>query len=220
MIRARYLSTVPFSFRREQATTKMAQTYPCPTPYAAKVALAVGAIRAGLDPAAFIQDVRSIVLAPHPWGEGVVNTHLTKHWEPPRKKSDVDKAGYLKSTVVYREFIYFDGGVDLYFEQDALETLRPALPCVNCFGKQGSFFALMDVSEAEMPEPLLYFDGSDMRENAEWETDSGAQVSRVGGSNSTPREEVEMGVRMHMAGAGSNHLHLKFDDSDNGGENA
>jgi hypothetical protein len=217
MIRARYLSTAPFSFRREQATTKMAQTYPCPTPYAAKVALIVGAIRAGLDPAAFTKDVRSVDITPHPWGEGVVNTHLTKHWEPPRKKTDV-KAGYLKSTVVYREFVYFDGGVDLYFEQNALKTLRPALPCVNCFGKQGSFFALMDVNEKDLPDPLLHFDGSDMKDNAEWEAESGAQVSRIGGSNSTPREGVQMDVRMHMAGAGSNHLHLKFDDCKSGGE--
>ena len=220
MIRARYLSTTPFSFRREQATTKMAQTYPCPTPYAAKVALIVGAIRAGLDPASFTEDVRGVDLTPHPWGEGVVNTHLSKHWEPPRKRSDVEKAGYLKSTVAYREFVYFDGGVDLYFEQEALEALRPALPCVNCFGKQGSFFTLMDVSEEALPEPLLHFDGSDMKDSAEWEAESGAQVSRIGGSNSTPREDVKMGVRMHMAGAGANHLHLKFDGSENGGENA
>lgn len=210
MIRARYLSATPFSFRREQATTKMAQTYPCPTPYAAKVALIVGAIRAGLDPAAFTKDVRTVDLIPHPWGEGVVNTHLSKHWEPPRNKSELPP-DYLKPTVVYREFVYFDGGVDLYFEEPALEVLQPALPCVNCFGKQGSFFSLMEVSKAELPEPLLHFTGSDMKDNAEWEKDTGAQVSNIGGSNSTPREDVRMGMRMHMAGAGTNHLHLKFD---------
>jgi hypothetical protein len=220
MIRARYLSTAPFSFRREQATTKMAQTYPCPTPYAAKVALIVGAIRAGLNPAAFTEEVRSMDITPHPWGEGVVNTHLLRHYQPPDHDESSYGPGELQKTVAHREFVYFDGGVDLYFEAEHRETLRPALPCVNCFGKQGSFFTLMDVSEEALPEPLLHFDGSDMKDSAEWEAESGAQVSRIGGSNSTPREDVKMGVRMHMAGAGANHLHLKFDGSENGGENA
>ena len=209
MIRARYLSTAPFSFRREQATTKMAQTYPCPTPYAAKVALIVGAIRAGLDPESFTRKVRDVDVRPHPWGEGVVNTHLTRHWEPPRSSADLPP-GHLKPTVVYREFVYFDGGVDLHFPAESLDDLRPALPGVNCFGKQGSFFALKEVAEAEPPKSKIEFTGSDMKPDAEWE-----DVSNFSGSTRKPREsEVTMGLDMHMAGAGEGFMHLKFNDTE------
>lgn len=207
MTRARYLSSTPFSHRREQATTKLAATYPCPTPYAAKVALIVGAIRAGLDPADFTKHVRTLDLRPHPWGEGVINTHMVKHWEPPRKDTSGEiTPGYLSSTVVFREFVYFDGGVDLYFPNDALDALRPALPCVNCFGKQGSLFALLDVSEAEPPEAgAVVLQGSDMRANATWE-----KISNFTGNTTKPREDATFRVAMHMAGGGANHLHLNF----------
>lgn len=207
MIRARYLSSTPFSHRREQATTKLAATYPCPTPYAAKVALIVGAIRAELDPAVFTKEVRALDLRPHPWGEGIVNTHMVKHWEPPRSDTSGDLTpGYLSSTVVFREFVYFDGGVDLYFPAEALDVLRPALPCVNCFGKQGSFFSLLNVSEAEPPnEKAVALQGSDMKANATWE-----KISNFTGNRSKPREEAAFHVAMHMAGGGANHLHLKF----------
>jgi len=206
MIRARYISTTPFSHRREQATTKLAATYPCPTPYAAKVALIVGAIRAGLDPAEFTKYVRTLDLRPHPWGEGVVNTHLVKHWEPPRADTVGELTpGYLSSTVVFREFVYFDGGVDLYFPDAALEVLQPALPCVNCFGKQGSFFALLEVAQADPPENGVLLQGSDMKGNATWD-----KVSNFTGNAAKPREDKAFRVAMHMAGGGANHLHLIF----------
>jgi hypothetical protein len=207
MIRARYLSTTPFSFRREQATTKLAATYPCPTPYGAKVALIVGAIRAGLDPHAFTRQVRSAKIQPHPWGEGVINTHLVKHWEPPRKDSTGAnlEPGYLSSTVVFREFVYFDGGVDLYFESQALEWLRPMLPCVNCFGKQGSLFTLQEVTEANPPKTTITLQGSDMKPNATWE-----KISNFTGQSSKPRTDATFGVAMHMLSGGGNYLHLKF----------
>jgi hypothetical protein len=206
MIRARYLSTTPFSHRREQATTKFAATYPCPTPYAAKVALIVGAIRAGLDPEAFTKQIRVLDLRPHPWGEGVVNTHLVKHWEPPRLDTVGELIpGYLSATVVFREFVYFDGGVDLYFPNDALDLLQPALPCVNCFGKQGSFFALQEVVEAEPPGNGVPLQGSDMKSNATWD-----KVSNLTGNTAKPREDKTFHVAMHMASGGANHLHLIF----------
>jgi hypothetical protein len=206
MIRARYLSSTPFSHRREQATTKLAATYPCPTPYAAKVALIVGAIRAGIDPAAFTKEVRALDLRPHPWGDAVVNTHMVKHWEPPRSDTSGDIApGYLTSTVVFREFVYFDGGVDLYFPEDALDELRSALACVNCFGKQGSLFTLLEISEAEPPSGGILMQGSDMKNNAMWN-----QVSNFTGNTAKPRESKNFWVAMQVLGGGTNHLHLAF----------
>jgi hypothetical protein len=205
MIRARYLSTTPFSFRREQATTKLALTYPCPTPYAAKVALIVGAIRAGLAPKAFTLRLRGEKIRPHPWGEAVINTHLVKHWEPPRSDTSDAPPGYLSSTVVFREFVYFDGGVDLYFDSALLPWLEPALPGVNCFGKQGSLFSLLEVTEADFPKHVLTFRGSDMREDATWD-----KISNFSGNKTKPRMEVDMEIAMHMLSGGANYLHLKF----------
>lgn len=206
-IRIRYLSTTPFSFRKEQATTKFAATYPCPTTYAAKVALIVGAIRAGLDPDAFTKKVAPLQLTISPWGAGVVNTHMVKHWETPRKVGGGTGLpnGYLSSTVVYREYLYFDGGVDLYVEEDDLEWLRPALNGVNCFGKQGSFFVLKGVGAAEPPTGGIPFIGSDMKAKAKWQ-----DVSNFKGKTSKPRMESSFSVQMTMAGGGSKFLHLNF----------
>lgn len=209
MHRARYLASTPFSHRQERATTKLALTYPCPTPYAAKVALIVGAIRAGLDPVAFTRIVRSLDVQPHPWGEGVVNTHLVKHWEPPHSDSKSKyPPTYLSSTVTFREFLYFDrGGVDLYFLDEALDWLRPALPGVNTFGKQGSLFALQDVEKAEPPVPTTFLSASDIKDNAEWET-----VSNFTGSRLKPRDtDAWLKVAMDLVSAGTTHQHYRFD---------
>jgi hypothetical protein len=208
-IRIRYKSTTPFSFRKEQATTKFAATYSCPTPYAAKVALIIGGIRAGIDPTVFTKKVAPLKLTISPWGAGVVNTHMVKHWEVPRSDSGggVLPNGYLSSTVVYREYLYFDGGVDLYVEDEELEWLRPALAGVNCFGKQGSFFVLTDVGPATAPTGGIPFIGSDMKPKAKWQ-----DVSNFSGKTIKPRIESSFSVQMTMAGGGSKFLHLKFSD--------
>lgn len=204
MIRARYRSTSCFSFRREQATTKMAQTYFCPTPYAAKVALIISGIRKGKDPYELAKKLRKASIIPHPWGEGVVNTHLVKHWEPPRG-NDLPP-DYLSPTVVYREFLYFDGGVDLYFEPEMKEVIQPLLTGVYSYGKQGSFFVFEGLDEeVNLPEPTVTFSGSDFKDNATWE-----KVSNFEGSNRKPREDVEMGIAMTMLGASGDHVHYKF----------
>lgn len=207
--RIRYLSTTPFSFRKEQATTKFAATYPCPTPYAAKVALIVGAIRSGLNPVDFTKKIAPLTITVSPWGSGVINTHMVKHWEVPRK----DGAGaglpngYLSSTVVYREYLYFDGGVDLYLEEETIDWLKPALPGVNCFGKQGSFFALQSIESGTAPTGGISLIGSDMKSKAKWQ-----EVSNFMGKTSKPRVETTFPVNMSMAGGGSKFLHLKFSE--------
>lgn len=204
MIRARYRATTCFSFRREQATTKMAQTYFCPTPYAAKVALVISGIRKGLDPYELTKKLRKADIIPHPWGEGVVNTHLIKHWEPPRgNKLPPD---YLSPTVVYREFLYFDGGVDMYFESELHDIIKPLLTGVYSFGKQGSFFVFDSLDKnVDLPDPSVTFSGSDFKDNATWE-----KVSNFEGSNRKPREDFEMGISMTMQGASGDHVHYKF----------
>lgn len=207
MYRIRYIATTPFSFRKEQATTKFSATYPCPTPYAAKVALTVGAIRAGLSPDDFVEKLSKTQVQPHPWGEGVVNTHMVRHYEVPRSDGGGGHLpkGYFSPTVVFREFLYFDGGVDLYIPEDALEWLKPALPGVNCFGKQGSFFSLLSVDEADMPSGGIAFQGSDFGKNAIW-----PKVSNFSGQTSKPREHASFKVAMQIAGGGQNFVHLKF----------
>ncbi|MCO6488643.1 MAG: hypothetical protein J5I98_09515 [Phaeodactylibacter sp.] len=207
MTRIRYLATTPFSFRREQATTKFAATYPCPTPYAAKVALVVGAIRAGLSPEEFVKKLRKVKVQIHPWGEGVINTHMVKHYEVPRSDGSGRDLppGYLSSTVVFREFLYFDGGVDLFVPTEELEWLQPALPGVNCFGKQGSFFSLYSVEEAEPPEGGISFTGSDFKSNATWQ-----KISNFQGVTNKPREEVAFKVNMQISGGGQNYAHITF----------
>lgn len=208
MVRIRYRATSCFSFRREQATTKMAQTYFCPTPYAAKVALVVSGIRNRVDPYELTKELRKAKVIPHPWGEGVVNTHLVKHWEPPRSdtKSDDLKPDYFTSTVVFREFLYFDGGVDLYIESELFELIKPVISGINTFGKQGSFFVFECIKhDAKMPEPSMTFTGSDFRKNATWE-----KVSNFEGSNRKPREDCEIGVALTIRGASGDHIHYKF----------
>lgn len=204
MIRARYRATTCFSFRREQATTKMAQTYFCPTPYAAKVALVISGIRMGLDPYELTKKLRKAEIIPHPWGEGVVNTHLVKHWEPPRgNKLPPD---YLSPTVVYREFLYFDGGVDLYFESEIQDIITPLLTGVHSFGKQGSFFVFDTFDKGiDLPDPSVTFSGSDFKDNTTWE-----KVSNFEGSNRKPRKDFKMGIAMTMQGASGDHVYYKF----------
>lgn len=204
MVRARYRATTCFSFRREQATTKMAQTYFCPTPYAVKVALIISGIRKGLNPYELTKKLREKKILPHPWGEGVVNTHLVKHWEPPRgNKLPPD---YLSPTVVYREFLYFDGGVDLYFDPEIENIVKPLLAGVNTFGKQGSFFVFEEINkERGLPESTATFSGSDFKKNATWE-----KISNFEGSNRKPRNDFRMEVGMTMLGATGDHIHYKF----------
>lgn len=207
MIRARYRATTCFSFRREQATTKMAQTYFCPTPYAAKVALIISGIRRGFDPYELTPELSKAKIIPHPWGEGVVNTHLIKHWEPPR--GNQLPPDYLSSTVVYREFLYFDGGVDLYFNKESVKLLRPLLAGVYSFGKQGSFFVFDSLDEnKELPKASISFSGSDLKKNATWD-----QVSNYQGSSRKPRKDIKMGISMTMMGASGDHIHYKFRES-------
>ncbi len=205
--RIRYIATTPFSFRREQATTKFAATYPCPTAYAAKVALVVGTIRAGLSPEDFVKKLRKVQVQVQPWGEGVINTHMVKHYEVPRSDGSGKglPSGYLSSTVVFREFLYFDGGVDLFVPTEELEWLRPALPGVNCFGKQGSFFSLHSVEEAEPLDGGISFTGSDLKSNATWQ-----KISNFQGETNKPREEVEFKVNMQVLGGGQNYVHITF----------
>jgi len=208
MVRIRFRSTSCFSFRREQATTKMAQTYFCPTPYASKVALIVSGIRKGIDPYKLTKKLRKTKVIPHPWGEGVVNTHLVKHWEPPRSdtRSDDLKPDYFSSTVVFREFLYFDGGVDLYVEPDLFEIIKPIITGVNTFGKQGSFFVFESFDQdAELPKPSITFSGSDFKDNATWD-----KISNFEESNRKPREDCKIGVALTMQGASGDHIHYKF----------
>jgi hypothetical protein len=184
----------------------MAQTYFGPTPYAAKVALVISGIRQGIDPYELTKKLRKAKIIPHPWGEGVVNTHLVKHWEPPRGK-DLP-TDYLSPTVVFREFLYFDGGVDLYFDPDMEKVMRPLLTGVYSFGKQGSFFVFESLeNNAEPPEPTTTFLGSDFKDNATWQ-----KVSNFEGSNRKPRADFEMGIAMTMQGAIGDHVHYKFGD--------
>ena len=206
--RIRYLATTPFSYKKEQATTKFAATYPCPTPYGAKVAMIVGGIRVGLDPVKLTKQLAKTEVVAHPWGEGVVNTHLVKHWEVPRKDTGGNTIpGYYSSTVAFREYLYFDGGVDLYVSTSMFEPLRPVFPGVNCFGKQGSFFSLLGVDEQQRLPTGIAFSGSDLRKNATWKA-----VSNFGGTTSKPRVATEFKVAMQVAGGGTNYLHLKFSE--------
>lgn len=209
MKRIRYLASTPFSFKREQATTKFAATYPCPTPYAAKVALIIGGIRAGLAPDILTQQLARTELVVQPWGEGVINTHMVKHYEVPRSDSGGDlPPTYLSSTVVFREYLYYTrGGVDLYVENEVLEWLRPALPGVNSFGKQGSFFTLLSVGPAKNLPNGIDFQGSDFRKDAKWE-----KVSNFSGATAKPRESTTMSIAMQMVGGGSSYVHFKFTD--------
>jgi len=210
MKRARYLSSTPFSFRDEQASTKLAKTYPSPTPYAVKVALIIGAIRAGLDPQLYTSKVAKLKLQISPWGEGIINTHLVRHWEPLRsedKKTGLFKADYFKQTIAYREFIYFDGGIDVFFADAEVDWLSPILPYINCFGKQGSFFSLLSLEDSRPPSYFFQVKGSDMKENATWEN-----VSNFLGSPNKPRKNISLDVAYSIAGSSANYLHLRFSE--------
>lgn len=211
MIRARYLSSTPFSHRQERATTKLALTYLCPSPYAVKVAFTVGAIRAGISPEEFTKRIRTTEIIPHPWGEGVVNTHLVKHWEIPHSDSAWKyPSTHLSSTVVYREFVYFNGGVDVYFPKEAREWLIPVLPFVNCFGKQGGFFSLSSLEEAEAPKATMHIAASDMKKDATWD-----KVSNFGGITSKPRDvNAWLSLRAELVSAGNTHKYYCFDQPD------
>jgi len=205
MIRARYRATTCFSFRREQATTKMAQTYFCPTPYAVKVALIISGIRNDFDPNVLTKELSKIAIIPHPWGEGVVNTHLVKHWEI-NDHTKPSVSGYLMSTVIYREFIYFDGGTDLFFDDESFTILKPLLTGVNTFGKQGSFFVFESLDkDIAIPKSNIQFIGSDFKENATWE-----KVSNFKGISRKPRKKVKIGMALSMKGASRDHIHYKF----------
>lgn len=213
MYRARYLASTPFSHRQERATTKLALTYPCPTPYAAKVALIVGAIRAGLNPEGFTKQIRDAAIQPHPWGQGVVNTHMVKHWEPPHSDSKGKlPPAFLSSTVTFREYVHFErGGVDLYFPEEARDWLEPALIGVNTFGKQGSLFALLSLETKDPPKPTVHLAASDMQANAKWE-----KVSNFTGSKNkgNPRDTAAwLHLATRLVSAGTTYQHYDYEVS-------
>jgi hypothetical protein len=89
---------------------------------------------------------------------------------------------------------------------EALSWLTPALPGVNCFGKQGSFFSFLRVEEAEPPTGGIAFSVSDFRSNADWE-----KVSNFGGVTSKPRVETKMDIAMKIGSGGQSYVHLIFE---------
>ena len=206
--RIRYLATTPFSHRREQSTTKYASTYPSPTPYAVRVALTIGAIRVGMNPNEFFEQVRTMPLTIHPYGEGVMNTHMVKHMEVPHSDSkDKFPAGYYSSTVVFREYLYFNnGGIALFVPTESIEWLKPVLPAVNSFGKQGSFFVLEGMDEKEAPSGNQPFVGSDVKSNASWEQIS--SFSPKSGNVRVLNQKYKLPVYIQSGGKG--FVHLKF----------
>ncbi|GAA4415284.1 hypothetical protein GCM10023187_45660 [Nibrella viscosa] len=169
----------------------------------------MGAIRAGKDPKEFTKRIRGIKLIPHPWGEGVVNTHLVKHWEPPHSDSAWKyPPTHLSSTVVYREFVYFEGGVDIYLPDDTESWLVPILPFINSFGKQGGFFSFHSFEQAEPPKPTTHLVASDMKPNATWE-----KVSNFSGESKKPRDtDAWLSFRAELVSAGSTYKYYRFDE--------
>jgi len=168
---AKYQPVGIFSLKVGVATSTGAKTLFLPTPFAIRTALLDAAIRThGLKTAVeTFEIVKTLNIAAFPPEKIVVTNLFTKVLKPKRSDSKSKKANQsendeldeqtensntedeeaMQRTISFREYAYLAGDLDLAFDgtEANLRQIRELLYQVTYFGKRGSFFQLLNLSE-------------------------------------------------------------------------
>lgn len=147
---AAYQPTALFSLKASTATSSGGKSVLVPTPYAIKMALLDGAFRLwGAAQAErrwpTIRD-RSVALLPP---KRLVVTNLFQKVLRPRRRPATEgsrHAGPLQQTIAFREYIYYDGQLEIGLDVPAGDEwgwLTELLLQVNYLGKRGCFVQLV-----------------------------------------------------------------------------
>jgi len=150
---ARYQSTTMFSLKPASATSSGGKTLLCPTPFALKMALLDVAIRTqGLEQGATLfKTICQLRIALKPPKQTVVNNTFTKILRPHKSgPKDADGTGLMTpmgNTIAFREYVSFQGEMELIFQGMPAEELTSLLLNVNYLGKRGGFLQLLALPE-------------------------------------------------------------------------
>jgi hypothetical protein len=156
-----YTPTTFFSLKPASATSTGGKSLVCPTPFALKMALLDVAIRLRgvTEGEVLFPAIRQLRIAFKPPRQAVVNNTFTKVWglnEGPNKKKASEKPRLIEeakasgkwpftNSIAFREYISFQGDMELAFQGMSSNELTPLLLHINYLGKRGSFMQLRNV---------------------------------------------------------------------------
>ncbi len=147
-LKIKYKPVTLFSLKDSRATSMGGKSLIAPSPYSIKMAIinsfiqlySVKELEENFD---WIKELDVKVKLPN---DIVINNCFIKIQK--LKRNDSKKEGddsIFQSTVAFREFIYFDGDIELAFKIDnllesSIKKLKRVLLHINYFGKRGCFF--------------------------------------------------------------------------------
>lgn len=152
---AKYLPTNLFSLKPSFATSSGGKTLIAPSPYAIKMALinALFIDYSKEEVEKHFEWIKNLKIKIKPPQKAVFNNCFVKILRDNDKDPESKKQGKIfKETIGFREYIYFDGRLEIVFEisklnEANLEILKKCLYKINYFGKKGCFFQLTEIDE-------------------------------------------------------------------------
>lgn len=161
----RYAPVSLFSLRSTYATNKGGKTLLVPTPYSVKMALLDACFRAYPSSEAesaarqTFDRIKSQSVRVQPPAECIVQNTFVRMLQPARDEAEESTpSGPFSRTIVYREFVFFRGemeialGVDNLGDSECGELVNLALH-INHFGKRGSFWQFLGSRKHSGPLP-------------------------------------------------------------------
>jgi hypothetical protein len=147
-----YSPTSLFSLRSSSSTSSAGKTLFCPSPYAVKMALlnaiiTYNSLEIAKENFEMIRDLEMQFKLPHKF---VVNNCMIRILKDNDKVSkDVKEFAPFKSTVAFREYVYFNGNIKIAInlnslENDQVKFLKKWFIHINYFGKKGCFFQFIN----------------------------------------------------------------------------
>ena len=155
---AAYQPVSLFSLRMTHATSKGGKTLVVPTPYVIKMALIdvcfrrYPAAEALPQARAIFNMVKGRTVRFRPPEHCVVQNTFIKVLDQSREKGD----GPFRQTIVYREFAFFSGRLEIAVDVIGLDaanisTLSSLFAHINSFGKRGGFWQFLDSDVIDGP---------------------------------------------------------------------
>lgn len=150
---AKYMPTTLFSLKPASATSTGGKSLISPTPFAIKMALLDVAIRThGLSEGEVLfSEIRRLQIALKPPSRAVINNTFTKIVKPRKGgaivDSDLNLSLFLINSIAFREYVAFQGELELAFHGMTAEILMPLLLQINYLGKRGGFVQLQTIPE-------------------------------------------------------------------------
>lgn len=155
---AKYKPVSLFSLKPSLASSTAAKSLIAPSPYAIKMALINSLfIESSIDQVQQeFEWIKTLIIKIKPPEDAVFNNSFVKVLRKRESKSAGDKNAELikignifQETIAFREYVFFDGVLELAFEISGLkqpekDLLIRSLYQINYFGKKGSFFQLTE----------------------------------------------------------------------------